>query len=272
MSGRIEDNITRAHGLSGAPLEDSTGGPGAASREPFRERPAAGLARLLGVARTLGVRATLLRIRRYMWSTTRSLGLRCDLGALPERRPAKVDMRMLPAASAEEAGLLEELVTVESAAEGGTSAEVASRIAMCHDGVDGLHVARTADGEPAYVQWLIGPSEFPAIDRHSHGLYPAPEDGQVLLEGAYTYMAFRRSGAMADGMHQLLEIARERGERSAYTYVAAEYAPAIRGCANVGFVLDHVSIRKRRLFVRRVKIVPADDAAREAWERANAPR
>ena len=77
---------------------------------------------------------------------------------------------------------------------------------------------------------------------------------------------------MADGMHQLLEKARDRGEKAAFTYVAAEYPPSIRGCVKVGFLLDHISVRTRRLGVRRVRIRPVDDAARTAWERANAPR
>ena len=146
--------------------------------------------------------------------------------------------------------------------------EVAGRIAMCERGVDGLHVARTRDGDPIFAEWLIGPDEWPAIDAHRRGLFPRPGRGEVLLEGAYTYVPYRRLGAMADGMHQLLEIARERGDDTAYTYVAAGYPPSIRGCANVGFVLDHVSLRKRRFFVRWVRTVPVDEAARAAWERA----
>ena len=94
----------------------------------------------------------------------------------------------------------------------------------------------------------------------------------MLLEGVYTYVAFRRLGAMADGMHQLLEIARAGGAKAALTYVAADYPPSIRGCANVGFILDHVAVTKRRLFARRVVFVPADDEARSAWEAATAPR
>jgi hypothetical protein len=233
-----------------------------------RARPQTGLARIAATVRSLGLRETLARLRNRFWSTSRSLGLRCDLDSLPERRPAKVELRMVPAASADEAGLREEL----AATEGDDYVEVAGRIAMAEAGVRGLHVARTAEGEPAYVQWLIGPADYPAIESHSPGLYPEPKDGEFLLEGAYTYMAFRRMGAMADGMHQLLQIGSERGGHAAFTYVAADYPPSIRGCANVGFVLDHVALTRRRFFVRSVRFVAADDVARQAWELAVAPR
>jgi hypothetical protein len=227
-----------------------------------------GSSRLLAAIRTLGIRQTARRAGRRLWSKSYSLGLRCDLSAMPPRRPAKIELRMLPSASADEAGLTDELTI----AEGGTYVDVAQRIAMCEAGVGGLHVARSPDDEAVYCQWLIGPAEHVAIDRFSPGLYPSLNDGEVLLEGAYTYTNFRGVGAMADGMHQLLEKARERGEKAAFTYVAAEYPPSIRGCAKVGFVLDHISVRTRRFGIRRVRIRPADDAARAAWERANAPR
>lgn len=175
---------------------------------------------------------------------------------------------MVAAGSAAEAGLLAEL----EASDGDDYAEVTQRISLCDAGVRQLYVARDDAGTPAYVQWLITVADFPVIDRHSPGLYRALGAGDVLLEGAYTYIAFRRLGAMADGMHQLLEIAREQGEKAAFTYVATDYPPSIRGCANVGFVLDHVSVTKRRLFARRVVFVAADDEARSAWEAATAPR
>ena len=227
-----------------------------------------GSTRVLTAVRTLGVRQTARRVARRLWSKSYSLGLRCELSEMPPRRPAKIELRMLPSASADEAGLTDELAI----AEGGTYVEVAQRIAMCDAGVGGLHVARSPDGDPVYCQWLIGPSEHAAIDRVSPGLYPPLDHGEVLLEGAYTYTNFRGVGAMADGMHQLLEKARDRGEKAAFTYVAAEYPPSIRGCAKVGFVLDHLSVRTRRFGIRRVRIRPVDDAARAAWERANAPR
>lgn len=207
-------------------------------------------------------RAGLRETAKQAWSTSVSLGLRCDLESLPPRRQAKIPLRMVPAASAAEAGLLDEVRQDPS------NGEAAGRVALCEDEVRQLYVARNEDGAACYAQWLIHPADHDRIEAHSPGLYPPLQPGQVLLEGAYTYMAFRRLGAMADGMHQLLEIAREEGASEAYTYVAAEYLPSIRGCANVGFELDHMRVSRRRLLSRKLSFLAPDQYAEDAWRRA----
>ena len=214
--------------------------------------------------RQLGFRASLQR----SWATSRSLGLRCDLAALPPRREAKIPIVMTPAQSAAEAGLLAEA----KAAKGTPSTEAAGRVALCDGGVKRLYVARSEDGQARYCQWLIGTGDHVKIDTLSPGLYPRPKPGEVLLEGAYTYTDSRRLGAMGDGMRQLLQIAHDEGQSAAFTYVAEQYLPSIRGCANVGFELDHVRVSKRRLFLKRITFVPADEAALEAWASATTPK
>jgi len=85
---------------------------------------------------------------------------------------------------------------------------------------------------------------------------------------AYTFMNFRRLGAMADGMRQLLVQSRDAGDRRVFTYVAEDNVPSLRGCANVGFILDHLRYDRRRLGVRRVRRVPPDAASKARWAAA----
>ena len=85
------------------------------------------------------------------------------------------------------------------------------------------------------------------------------------VEGAFTFAAFRRMGAMADGMAQLLRIAAAEGATSALTYVAIDNVPSLRGCANVGFDLDHVRVSIRRLGRRRSFTHDPDADASLAW-------
>lgn len=200
------------------------------------------------------------------WSSSVSLGLRCDLAALPPRREAKIPLQMVPADSAAEAGLLDEVRANPA------NGEAIGRVELCNAGVRQLYVARNEKGEACYCQWLIRPADHHLIEAHSPGLYPPLRPGQVLLEGAYTYNEFRRLGAMADGMHQLLEIARDEGAEQAFTYVAAEYLPSIRGCANVGFQLDHMRLSRRRLLSRKLTFLAADEYAKQAWRSATEPR
>ena len=106
------------------------------------------------------------------------------------------------------------------------------------------------------------------LHRSTGGLFPPLADGEVLVEGAYTFIAFRKQGAMADGMNQLLATARSEGAHSAITYVTDDNVPSLRGCANAGFELDHVRVTTRRLGRRASRRAPLDASARAAWEKA----
>ncbi len=54
----------------------------------------------------------------------------------------------------------------------------------------------------------------------------APDDW--LVEGAYTFVAYRRLGAMGDGMHQLVMAARDAGARRVITYVSEAGVASLR--------------------------------------------
>lgn len=123
-------------------------------------------------------------------------------------------------------------------------------------------------GSPIYAQWLVRRGEQEALHRLTNGLFPQLGGGEALVEGAYTFVSARKQGAMADGMSQLLVRAREAGDRTVFTYVAEENIPSLRGCANVGFVPDHLRRDVRRLGLRRVQRVPVDSAAESRWAAA----
>ena len=129
----------------------------------------------------------------------------------------------------------------------------------CEDGVRSLFVAEV-DGQAAYCQWLVRAADQAAIQRHSPHTYAPLRDGEVLLEGAYTFTPFRGKKAMAAGMVQLLHIARDEGAVAAITYVAADNVPSLRGCARVGFVVDRRRVTTVRFGRRRSLELAADDA------------
>lgn len=145
------------------------------------------------------------------------------------------------------------------------SGEVAQRARLCAAGVEGLHVAFADDGRPIYAQWLITAAEQDGMHAALPDLYPHLGEREVLLEGAYTFVDFRRLGAMGDGMHQLLELGRDGGAARALTYVTAEYAPSIKGCVGVGFQLDHLRLDQRRLGRRLTRFRDLDTAECDAW-------
>jgi hypothetical protein len=216
-------------------------------------------------ARNAGYRTTLSVLGEQLWWTKLFLGLRCDLGNLPDVRPAKIPLTMEPRSAREFHGFADEL----QGSHGNDYVELLLRVGLCNAGVQTLYVAES-DGRPAYAQWLIRHRDQELIHVHAPGRYEQLAEDEVLLEGAYTFTAFRRMGAMGDGMAQLLRIAQAEGASSAITYVGAENVASLRGCANVGFDLDHARWSIRRLGHRRSVMRGVDERARAAWTSATA--
>lgn len=165
-------------------------------------------------------------------------------------------------------GFLHELDRVH----GVDAVEAIARARLCRAGVRTMYLARAADGEPIYAQWIIRPRDQHLIVALAPRRYRTLAEDEVLLEAAYTFSAYRGSGVMADGMGQLLRIARDEGAASAITYVDDVNLPSLRGCAAVGFELDHVRCEMRRLGVRKSVFQQIDAQSRGAWSSALAPR
>ncbi|MDP9223593.1 MAG: hypothetical protein M3P18_07000 [Actinomycetota bacterium] len=195
------------------------------------------------------------------------LGLRCDLATLAEVRPAKLTTVMIPQDSRQFRGFHEELSRVT----GRAYVDTVVRTRFGEAGIQTLFVS-DHDGEPTYAQWLIRPSDQGLLHSYEPENYPQLSPDEVLLEGAYTFVRFRRLGLMNDGMRQLLVVARDEGHSAAITYVGAENVASLRGCANVGFVLDHVRYEARRPGRPRAVVKEPDEQMRGIWAAATAPR
>ena len=219
-------------------------------------------------ARHAGARVTLRTLADQAWGEKRFFGLRADLTRIPDVRPAAFPIAMQTTDAQTFRGFREELDRVD----GDDYVQVLLRTMTCEAGIETLYVAKDDQGRPAYAQWLTRARDQAAVHEHSPGRYSEMRDDEVLLEGAYTFIAFRRLGMMADGMVQLLKIARDEGCTAAYTYVEADNIPSLRGCANVGFELDHVRHNLRRLGRHRSnhEAPTAGDLAQ--WARATAPK
>ena len=191
-----------------------------------------------------------------------SFGLRCDLSNLPAAVPGKVPIQMSARDARGFTGFDRELAETT----GVNYLEVLLRTWMCARGIKALYAADSADGRPVYAQWLIRrPDDWRLQNKPPHD---ALAEGEVLLEGAYTFVAFRGVGAMADGMGQVLRVARDEGSVAAITYVLADNVASLRGCARVGFVLDHVRLNTTHLGRERSERRPVDAGARQVWETA----
>jgi hypothetical protein len=150
--------------------------------------------------------------------------------------------------------------------------EIAQRIKLCAAGTRILYVAVDDSGRPIFAQWLVRSDDQQRLHRVTRGYFPQLGQGEALLEGAYTFVSARGQGVMTDGMGQLLVRARDAGDRKAFTYVAEDNLPSLRGCAKVGFVPDHLRLVARRFGMRRISRLPVDDARQARWSAAVKPR
>lgn len=218
-------------------------------------------------ARRLGGRVIAKELRNRLASSSASFGLRCELEHLPPIPEGSISLTMEPCTGSFD-GFAKELGRTA----GPDYGRVLRRQRLHEAEVRTLHVAWTEDREPVYVQWLVTPENRVKLDAAAVDYWPPFAPDEVLLEFAYTFTPFRGKGVMGDGMGQLLRIAAEGGASVAYTYVNLDNIPSLRGCAKVGFELDHLRDTSIRLGVRRGQIRPPTAEERTAWEKATAPR
>jgi len=226
-------------------------------------RPTAVVRAGLELVRAAGPAAARAAARRRLWSEEVLLGLRCDLARLPSAPPARVDVRMELQDVRSFRGFDDEALNLT----GDDAYEASLRSRTCRAAVESLYVANV-DGAPVFAQWLVGHDQQAALRRRAPGSHSPLRPGHVLLAGAYTFAAFRGRRAMAAGMSQVLHIARDGGASAAFTYVAPDNVPSLRGCARVGFGPDHQRVTRYRLGRRRSEERPLDAAARAAWAAA----
>lgn len=206
------------------------------------------------------------RLVGRVWGRRVFYELRCELDGLPDVRPARLPVRM---ASATQSRLHAALRKEREVATGTSYLQVLYLERFVEAGVEEPFLAHGADGASMYCQWLIRPRDHGRLEAAMPGRYRPVAREEVVLEGAYTFVAFRGLGMMADGMSQLLTIAQEEGYAWATTYVAADNPAALRGCHRAGFQLLHPHVAIHRLGRRR-EYIDDTPAPREAWARATA--
>jgi hypothetical protein len=218
-------------------------------------------------ARLAGVPLALHELRERLWSNRVHVGLTSDLSG-PVVTRGELPIQMRPVDAGAFTGFRDELGKTS----GRDALESLGRQRMCDAGVETLYVTVAGDGRPVYAQWCINASGQAVLARLCPNDFPPARDGQVLLEGAYTFTAFRGMRAMADGMSQLVRAARQAGARSALTYVNIDNVPSLRGCAACGFRPDHMRIDRWRFGHRRSAFAPLSSATADRFAHATAPR
>ena len=224
--------------------------------------------RYIGEIRKAGLPALGSRLARQAWSETAYLELRADLASLPDAQQGSDLTPITATDSLNFKGFEDELQTLT----GNDYLEVLNLDMYCRAGMAGLHVAWSDEGRPMYAQWALGSDERDTMPRFVSSIYPVPHADEVLIEGAYTFPAFRRRGLIKTSMRDLLALCRDGGMKSAVTLVIAENTPALRACAACGFSPVAVRLRRRRFGYRSFRRTPMTQQWNRIWADATADR
>jgi len=192
-------------------------------------------------------RESLQSLSRRIWSNEVYLGLHHDLAVPFPALTSQVSLSLRPLREGDAASLLQLDRTAPSAADFHTRL---SRNRLMEAAIPTCYVATTTDGDPCYLQWLIGPQDFSALQDFTNEWYPPLQEGDLLLEGAYTPERFRGKGIALSAVLHLADEAKSAGGSRLVTFIGEPNVSALRAYERLGFV-PFVQRQERWRFFRR---------------------
>lgn len=183
----------------------------------------------MAMYRERGGKAVASSALRHVYGQTRALGLRRDLDVPFSKPPAKIPVTIRPLRATED------VLFDPGQAEGPDAYEQRSRLQLLESGLGTCWAAVDEDDQVCYVQWLITRDQNALLHSYYQGAFPALGAQEALLEGAYTFPAFRGRKIMSYAMADIAERAAEHGARWVSTYCAENNVPSIKACRSAGF-------------------------------------
>ena len=183
-----------------------------------------------------------------VYSDSVSLGLRRDLRVPFTGPTAKIPITVRPLQDSDDLSGLDP-------APGLSADDAYARLVqrrLLRSRLQTCYVAIAPEGKPCYMQWIIPPSENPRLRAVFGNLYPVLGPEEALLEGAYTFDAYRGKGIMGAAMTQVAEQAARFGGRWVVTFVDERNQASVKGCLRAGFSPYVKRHEKFRLFHRKV--------------------
>lgn len=205
-----------------------------------------------------GVRGDL---EQWMWSENYYCGLRRERSRGFTPKPADVELTARP--------LDEELAPKVFNFDGMGERDATyleRRRRIWEAGFQNGFVAVDPEGEPAYLQWLIPPSQNDMVADFFGPLFPL-DDTTLVVEGAWIPPAFRKANVMGEGLYKVTEAAFEASPEAtaALCFPELKNKGAVRGSASGGY--DIALLRTDTWRLGRRKSTFSDFSAEEANKR-----
>jgi RimJ/RimL family protein N-acetyltransferase len=130
------------------------------------------------------------------------------------------------------------------------------RLQMMDAEVQTCFVAEDQAGNPCFVQWLVFADQNEKLQEVFAGWYPPLEEGEAMIEFAYTPPSRRGQGIMTAATSQILTMARGQGIRTVVTFIPTVNSQSIRIHLRIGFVPYLLHLERRRLGILRRSFLP----------------
>ncbi len=131
--------------------------------------------------------------------------------------------------------------------------------------IETCYVAANENNLACYMQWLIGKEENGKLQQVEKGFVPL-EDGEMLLEGAFTAHYARGQGIMGEAMARIADEGKKLGCQYVYTYVRTDNIASLKGCKNAGFRPCGLRKDRWRGLRKRIEITQLSENSKYSFE------
>ncbi|MEX0648871.1 MAG: hypothetical protein WEA56_11005 [Balneolaceae bacterium] len=202
-------------------------------------------------------------LSKRFYSSHTSVGLRRSLDETFQNPDAKINIRIRKLKEGDfdflmENGNLEEV----------DPRQVANHRSLVEAGIPYCFVAVDEDDNPCFMQWLICAESNDLIEKYFGDTFPALEQNEALLEGAYMHRKYRGLRIMPAAMARIADMAKEMNVKWVQTFVDIKNIPSLKGCKRSGFS-PYLVKKDRWLFFRRsISFKPVSDEIVEKYKEA----
>jgi GNAT superfamily N-acetyltransferase len=183
--------------------------------------------------------------------------------------PARADLVVRPAGDAD-IGLLRRIMT-DGSLPASERFEAVRRLAMLSAGIQTCYVVRDGDGNVCFLQWLVDASQNEALRAHYGDWYPVLSPGEALMESAYVFPAYRRTGILPAAVGAIIDRARESGVERVLGMISVSNKNSWASFMRLGFVPERIRLERTIFGHRRRTSSPFSVAEDEQALRAILP-
>jgi hypothetical protein len=136
-------------------------------------------------------------------------------------------------------------------------------------GIGSCIAAFTESGDLCFVIWHIFPKDNDAIKSHYPKGMRLLEDGEVLVEYAFTFSQYRNLGIHSAVSFDRFEMLKNQGYRQALGYIDEKNKPSLKALKNMGSKIIGIERELRLLFTSRIRSEVCVDAEKNLNEGKN---